>query len=46
MIRKPWMLIIVKYNNCYIIYLFVDENYETKCCVLIATNIYHVQSKL
>lgn len=41
--KDPWVLIIVKYNNNYIMYLFANTR-KLGDKVLIAMNVYQVQS--
>lgn len=41
--KDPWVLIIVKYNNNYIMYLFANTR-KLRDKVLIAMNVYQVQS--
>lgn len=41
--KDPWVLIIVKYNNNYIMYLLANTR-KLRDKVLIAMNVYQVQS--
>lgn len=41
--KDPWVLMIVKYNNNYIMYLFANTR-KLRDKVLIAMNVYQVQS--